>query len=166
MTRITLTVAALFILGAGSDAFAATAGASCAAAITLASNTSYVSDTTTTTNWMTSFGPLVSPANDQLYKFTAGAAPLAPITPTAASYQFAMYLIPSCSDSGTEPSPIRATATVGSPIDLNNGSPPITQGSVYYLAVTGIAAGGPGNNGTVNFDSAYVPVTLQTFIVE
>src|SRR3954463_12438960 len=100
MQRIVLAVAVLTASIVGSDALSAPAGASCAAAITLASNSSYVSDTTTTTNWMTSFGPLVSPANDELYTFTAGAQPLGTITPTAASYAFAMYLIPSCSDSG------------------------------------------------------------------
>jgi hypothetical protein len=162
MQRIVLAVAVLTASIVGSDALSAPAGASCAAAITLASNSSYVSDTTITTNWMTSFGPLVSPANDQLYTFTAGAQPLGTITPTAASYAFAMYLIPSCSDSGTEPAPIKATATVGLPIDLGSG---ITQGAQYYLAVTGIAAGGAGANGTVNFDGFW-PVTLQTFTVD
>jgi hypothetical protein len=162
MKRIALTFAALIILSFGSQALAAPAGASCATAIPLAANTTYTSDTTTTTNWMTSFGPLVSPSNDQLYTFTAGPQPRGTLTPTSASYQFAMYLIASCSDGGTEPSPIRATSTIGVGIDLSSG---ITQGSVYYLAVTGIAAGGAGANGTLTFDG-FVPVTLQTFTVD
>jgi hypothetical protein len=162
MQRIVLAVVVLAASVVGSDALSAPAGASCGAAITFVSNKSYVSDTTTTTNWMTSFGPLVSPANDQLYTFIAGAQPLGTITPTAASYAFAMYLIPSCSDSGTEPTPIKATATVGTPFDLSTG---ITQGAQYYLAVTGIAAGGAGANGTVNIDLSF-PVTLQTFTVD
>ena len=111
---------------------------------------------------MTSFGPLVSPANDELYKFTAGAPPMSPIVPLAASYAFAMYLIPSCADSGTEPSPIAATATVGSELNLDG----LTQGSVYYIAITGIAAGGAGANGTVNFTIGYVPVELQNFTID
>jgi hypothetical protein len=162
MKRIIFAVAAMSVLCTGAEASAAPAGGTCAGATTLVSNTTYVSDTTGTTNWMTSFGPLVSPANDQLYTFIAGAQPLGTITPTAASYQFAMYLIASCSDSGTEPSPIKATATVGTPIDLSTG---ITTGAQYYLAVTGIAAGGAGANGTVNFNTLF-PVTLQSFTVD
>ncbi len=134
----------------------------CAAAVTIASNSTYTSDTSTTTNWMTSFGPLVSPSNDMLYTFVAGSGTLGTITPTASSYQFAMYLIPSCVDTGTEASPIKATATVGTAIDLSTG---ITAGSTYFLAVTGTAAGGGGANGTVTFDTTTLPVTLQSFEV-
>jgi hypothetical protein len=167
MKRIALTFAALIILTFGSQALAAPAGASCATAITTTYDTPYVSDTTITTNWMTSFGPLVSPANDQLYEYTAGPQPLDPITPNSANYAFAMYLIPSCSDSGTEPSPIRATSTVGAGMDLSSGSPPITEGTVYYVAVTGIAAGGAGANGILNWDTGvFIAVTLQGFTIE
>jgi hypothetical protein len=134
----------------------------CAAATTIVSNSTFTSDTTGTTNWMTSFGPLVSPSNDMLYTFVAGAQPLGTITPRASSYQFAAYLIPSCADSGTEPSPIKATSTVGTAIDLSTG---ITSGSTYFLAVTGIAAGGAGANGTTTFNATIVPVTLQSFEV-
>ncbi|HEX5124956.1 MAG TPA: hypothetical protein VFV97_17055 [Rhodanobacteraceae bacterium] len=162
MKRIAFAVAALAISSVGTEARAAPEGASCASAVVLASNSTYVSDTTQTTNWMTSFGPLVSPSNDQLYTFIAGPQPLGTITPTASSYQFAMYLIDSCADSGTEPPPIRATGTVGNPIDLSSG---IVTGARYYLAVTGAAAAGSGANGTVNFTGSW-PVTLQNFTVD
>ena len=158
MKKLSALVALSLCAAATSPAYAQT----CGAAVTIASDSSYVSDTTGTTNWMTSFGPLVSPSNDMLYTFVAGAQPLGTITPTASSYQFAMYLIPSCADSGTEPSPIKATSTVGTAIDLSSG---ITAGSTYFLAVTGIAAGGAGANGTVNFDTTTLPVTLQSFEV-
>ena len=134
----------------------------CAAAVTIVSNSTFTSDTSGTTNWMTSFGPLVSPSNDMLYTFVAGAQPLGSITPTSSTYQFAAYLIPSCSDTGTEPSPIKATSTVGTGIDLSTG---ITAGSTYYMAVTGIAAGGAGANGQTVFNAGIVPVTLQSFEV-
>jgi hypothetical protein len=167
MKGISFAVVALAALVVAPNAIAAPAGASCATAITTAYDTPYVSDTTTTTNWMTSFGPLVSPSNDQLYKYTAGPKPLDPITPNSANYAFAMYLIPSCSDSGTEPSPIRATSTIGSPMVLASGSPPITEGTVYYIAVTGIASGGAGANGVLNFDTGvFIAVTLQNFTIE
>jgi hypothetical protein len=117
---------------------------------------------------MLQFGPLSSGANDMLYKFVAGAQPLGTITPTASSYTFAMYLIPSCDDGGSEPVPIRSTATVGTPITLGDppppGQPSIAAGSTYYLAVTGTAAAG--GNGTVNFDTTTLPVTLQSFEID
>lgn len=164
MNRMILAIGALLVWGMGSDVLAAPAGASCATAILLFNDSDYTSDTTTTTNWMTSFGPLVSPSNDQLYTFTPARQPLGAITPLSATYQFAMYLIPSCADSGTEPSPIKATSTIGVPIDLSSG---VTPGTQYYLAVTGIAAGGAGANGTLNFHTAdYLPVRLQSFTIE
>lgn len=121
----------------------------------------YVSDTTTASNWMTSFGPLVSPSNDLMYTFVAGQQPLGTITPTSSNYAFAIYLLPSCAESGTEPVPIGATATVGTPISLAT----IPQGNRYYVAVTGTAAGGPGANGTLHFLSS-APVELLSFDVE
>jgi hypothetical protein len=136
----------------------------CAAAVTIASDSSYVSDTTGTTDWMSQFGPLSSGgSNDMLYTFVAGAQPLGTITVDASNYTFAMYLIPSCSDTGSEPTPIRATASVGGVIDLGSGSPAIVAGSQYWLAVTGTAAA-PGN-GTVSFTTTTLPVTLQSFEV-
>lgn len=141
----------------------------CASAVTIESNNSYVSDTTGTTDWMLQFGPLNSAgSNDMLYKFVAGAQPLGTITPTASNYTFAMYLIPSCSDGGVEPTPIRSTATVGAAITLGDppppGQPSIAAGSTYYLAVTGTAAAG--GTGTVNFDTTTLPVTLQSFEID
>lgn len=158
-----LAVAAAGMLSCGSLAHAQ----DCASATPLASNSQYTSDTTTTTNWMFTFGPLLSTANDQLYTFVAGPQPLGALTPDASNYTFAMYLIPSCSDAGGEPAPIRATATVGSAIVLGNppppGQPPIVEGQRYYLAVTGTAA--TGANGTLTFDTGF-PVALQTFTVD
>jgi len=165
MKKLSALVALSLCAAATSSAYAQT----CASAVTIQSNSSYTSDTTGTTNWMTTFGPLVSPSNDMLYTFVAGAQPLGTITPSASSYTFAMYLIPSCSDGGGEPSPIRSTATVGTPITLGDppppGQPSITAGNTYYLAVTGTAAGGAGANGTVSFDTTTLPVTLQSFEV-
>jgi len=149
---------ALSLLATTSSAYAQT----CATATEIFSNSSYTSDTTGTTNWLTSFGPVVSPSNDAMYTFTAGAQPLGSITPTASNYAFAMYLIPSCSDTGTEPVPIGSTATLGTGISLASA----TAGTTYFLAVTGTAAGGPGANGTLTFTTGAVPVQLQGFSVE
>jgi hypothetical protein len=124
-------------------------GISCNTALVLGGDTTYSADTTTAPNWMNSFGPASSSSNDVVYMFVAGADVAGSIIPTASNYPFAMYLIPSCGESGTEPSPIGATATIGRGIDLLASG--VTSGNTYYLAVTGIPAGGPGANGTLNF---------------
>jgi hypothetical protein len=143
----------------------------CADATEIGGLNGFVSDTAHATDWMLQFGPLSSVgSNDNLYKFTAPAQPLGFILPTASSYTFAMYLIPSCSDGGNEPSPIRATSTVGRSIDLGDpppaGQPSIMAGERYYLAVTGTAAA-PGA-GTVDIEVQIIriPVTLQSFTIE
>jgi hypothetical protein len=102
---------------------------------------------------MSSFGPLFSPSNDVVYMFVAGPDVDGSIIPTASNFAFAMYLIPSCAESGSEPSPIGATATIGTGIDLLASG--VISGNTYYLAVTGTASDGPGANGTLNFTTPF-----------
>jgi hypothetical protein len=140
-------------------------GSSCANAIPLAYPSSNKVDTTTATNWMTAFGPLGSPSNDIAYTFTTlpGGNLSAWIWATTANYPFALYLVPGCSDLGTQPVPIGATATLGQAITFFGDTE--TPGT-YYLAVTGTAAGGGGANGTLTFEVFATPVTLQSFTVD
>lgn len=140
-------------------------GSSCANAIPMFLNVQYTADTTQATNWMGSFGPLVSPSHDIVYTFIAGSSITENdiIIPLTADYPFAIYLIPSCNESGTEPVPIGATGTIGVGIDLAGV---VLNGLQYYVAVTGTAAGGAGANGTLNFVVPFVPVTLQSFEVD
>lgn len=144
-------------------AYAQNGGTSCAAATTLTTGT-FTSDTTAAPNWMGSFGPLVSPSNDVVYTFVAPTPvpATANITPSASDYQFALYLIPSCA-AGAEPTPIGATATIGTGINLSASG--VTAGNTYFLAATGTAAGGAGANGTITFN-ATLPVTLQSFEID
>jgi hypothetical protein len=128
-------------------------GTSCATAIILGGGSTYTGDTTAAPNWMSTFGPLFSPSNDVVYKFVAGPDVDGFITPTGSNFTFAMYLIPSCAESGSEPSPIGATATVGRGIDLLASG--VTSGNTYYLAITGTASGGGGANGTLNFTTPF-----------
>jgi hypothetical protein len=151
-------------LCAAPAAYAQNGGTTCAAATVMASNTTYTADTTAAPNWMSSFGPLVSPSNDVIYTFTTAAGFSGAITPSASDYAFALYLIPSCAQAGTEPTPIGATATVGTGIDLAGSG--VTAGNTYFLAVTGTAAGGAGANGTVTFTTPTFPVTLQSFEID
>jgi len=144
-------------------AYAQNGGTSCGTATTIVSVNSYTADTTAAPNWMSNFGPLVSPSNDVVYTFVAPASVTGgTITPTASNYAFALYLIPSCA-AGAEPTPIGATPTVGTPIDLAASG--VTPGNTYFLAATGTAAGGATANGTVTFN-ATLPVTLQSFEID
>jgi hypothetical protein len=139
-------------------------GASCAMAYPMSSAPStYPVDTTTGTNWINNYGPLVSASNDVLYTFTWGdEGKIGWITVTAANYPFALYVLDSC-NAGAGPVPIGATATVGTMIDLAPITSPHTQ---YWVAVTGTAAGGAGANGTATIEIFTVPVELQYFDIE
>lgn len=128
-------------------------GTSCATATVLDGVATYSAITTAAPNWMSSFGPLLSPSNDVVYKFVAGPDVVGSIVPTSSNYTFAMYLIPSCTDSGSEPQPIGATATIGRGIDLAASG--VISGNTYYLAITGPASGGAGANGTLNFTTPF-----------
>lgn len=124
-------------------------GTSCATATILEGGLPYTAYTTAAPNWMSMFGPLFSSSNDVVYMFVAGPDVDGSITPTASDYPFAMYLIPSCAESGSEPVPIGATATIGREIDfLASG---VSSGNTYYLVVTGVSSGGAGANGTLTF---------------
>jgi hypothetical protein len=138
-------------------------GSSCAAAIPMAPGTINV-DTTGATGWINTYGPLVSPSNDIVYTFTTPAAgATGSITATASNYQFAIYLLSSC-NAGAGPTPIGATATIGTPIPVSTLTSPSTQ---YWVAITGTAAGGAGANGTVTIDAEpTLPVTLESFQID
>jgi hypothetical protein len=128
-------------------------GITCATATVLDGETTYAADTNPAPNWMVSFGPQPSLSHDVVYTFVAGPVVEGSITPTIADYSFAMYLIPDCNDLGTEPAPIGATATIGRGIDLAAAG--VISGETYYLAITGVAAGGPSANGTLNFTTPF-----------
>ena len=147
-------------LCAVSEADAQNGGTSCETATQLLPQ-AFTADTTAAPNWMTSFGPLVSPSNDVVYTSVATPGMSRFIMPVASDYAFAMYLIDNCSNSGAEPTPIGATATIGTGIDVSG----LTIGNAYFVVVTGTAAGGPGANGHLTFNSPF-PVTLQSFDVE
>jgi hypothetical protein len=122
---------------------------SCETATELSNDTTFGADTTIGVNWMHVFGPLLSPANDVVYTFTAGPDVDGFITPTFSNFPFAMYLLDGCMTSGTEAAPIGATATIGRAIDLAASG--VVSGRTYYLAITGVSAFGTFAVGTLNF---------------
>jgi hypothetical protein len=124
-------------------------GTSCDTARVLAGDTTFSADTTAAPNWVSSYGPLLSPSNDVVYVFVAGPDVEGSITPTTSNYEFAMYLIPSCTAMSSQVQPIGATSTLGRGIDLAASG--VVSGNTYYLAITGSASGGAGANGHLNF---------------
>lgn len=130
-------------------------GTSCATASPLTGDATFSANTTAAPNWISSYGPLLSPSNDVVFEFVAGPDVAGSITPTTSNYDFAIYLIPSCTGSGTQAQPIGASATLGRGIDLAASG--VISGNTYYLAITGTASGGPGANGFLNFTT---PPTL------
>jgi hypothetical protein len=156
-------LAAAIILGPSQLCFAQ--GTSCATATAIFHSSTYTADTTTATNWINSLGPVLSPANDVAYTFTKTlVAPGDRIIPLSANYAFALYLLPACNESGTEPVPIGATATIGSGIGMTESG--VVSGQTYYVVVTGAAPAGPAANGTLVFTFFSVPVTLQSFSID
>ena len=130
-------------------------GTSCDSAIALAGDMTYSSDTSAGTDWISSYGPLLSPSNDVIYTFVAGPNVEGSIVPSTSNYAFAMYLIADCANTGTQAQPIGASATLGRGIDLAASG--VISGNRYYLAITGTAPGGPGANGRLNFTT---PVSI------
>jgi len=157
-------LSALIVLALFASPAAFAQGNSCATAIPLTAPSTVNTDTTTGTGWINNYGPLGSPSNDIVYTFTTGAtAPTGTLTPTAASYSFALYLLDSCA-AGAGPTPIGSTATIGTPINVSVASIPNHQ---YFVAVTGTAAGGPTANGTLTWDTTpTLPVSLQSFEID
>lgn len=150
----------------GSTAAYAAPGGSCAEAIPMQAPSTIAVDTTGGTGWINTYGPLVSPSNDIVYTFTTGdTGPTGTITPSAANYPFAVYLLSTCS-AGAGPTPIATTGTSGQAINLGNVAG-INPNSQYYVAVTGTAAGGAGANGAVTLTiTPTLPVTLQNFEID
>jgi hypothetical protein len=139
-------------------------GHSCAFSIPTPLSGTFTVDTTGGTNWIDTYGSFASPSNDIMYTFTTRQKPpTGSITPTAANYPFAIYLLSDCLNGGTEAMPISQTTTVGTPLDLSRAEAAHT----YYVAITGIPSGGPGANGTLTIDvTPVLPVTLQSFTVD
>ena len=161
MTKLSGFLAAAVLLAA--PVAYAQDGSSCANAMPLAAADDVSTDTTGATDWNSNYGPLVSPSNDLMYTFTANGGPTGDIMPVSSDYAFAMYLLSSCND-GAQPAPIASTGTIGSPISLAGL---VTDGTQYWLAVTGTAAGGAGANGVLNFTTPDpLPVSLQSFSIE
>lgn len=134
-------------------------GQSCAGAIPLSPNETVVADTTTSTDWIASYGPLNSAGSpDLMYTFTANGSPTGDIIPTATTFPFGLYLLNGCA-AGLAPNPIATTSTLNQGLHLAGL---VTNGTQYWVAVTGQAF--TTNSGQLTFTTPDpLPVTLQSF---
>lgn len=69
--------------------------------------------------------------------------------PMAADFDFVMYVIPSCSETGFEPTPLAATYTVGHSIDMEAAR--LIMFQRYDLVITALTSAGPKANGSLTF---------------
>lgn len=157
-------------------AFAQNGGNSCDQAVEIFPRSSYTSDTAAadSANPILDFGaPFGSaPNNDRIYKFTANHAEGA-IAVTSANYNYALFLVGSCAQSGVlplngafGPNPANLPLT-----DEVGGTGALVDGHTYYVVATGNPGGqGAGDaprNGTLNFTTPdTLPVTLQSFSID
>lgn len=141
-----------FIFGGGMEL--ANGGATCASATRVRWLSTYVADTTSLPDWIIGFGPIPAPAHDAVYSFKPGPGSGGKFTALAADFDFVMYVIASCSETGMEPAPLVAIDSVGESIDLQAAG--LVQFQRYYLVVTGLPSAGSSANGTVTFTSPWV----------
>ena len=106
-------------------------GESCATPQTLAPGYGYQGDTQYDGNPIQAIGPIVSPANDHIYAFTAIASD-GFINMISANYDFAIYLLNACTEP-TAPVPIAAAAGNAQAVLAFSG---LTVGQTYYLIVS------------------------------
>lgn len=139
-------------------------GTSCATPIVAPFATPINTDTTGMPNSIGSFGPLPSPSNDAIYTFTfpTGGTQGGQATVTASSYSMAIYLLTSCTN-GASPAPIADWVGTGAG---GFTMPALTEGTAYYIVISGDPTGGPGANGTSTWELDNLPVTLQNFQID
>lgn len=150
------------LLSAVSASAFAQDGSSCTSPIPILSNSIYNSDTTSSPNSIGALGGLPSPGNDLIYSFTANGAS-GNVLVTGASYDFGIFLVPSCTG-GSTGSPLQAATGPGA-----TGSFPVdglTDGQTYFIVVSGDPSVNAPLNGTLTFGTPTLPVNLQSFSID
>jgi len=170
MKKLASSFVLLALLVAPAFAFAGPGGTSCATAEEIFPNEVVSGDTSGAGygNPVGAVGPLPSPANDAIYKFTSDGQATNSMVMTG-QYAWAIYLTTSCA--GTAASPMEAAsgafgASGSLPIDNGSGGA-LINGTTYYVLVTGDPSQPASSNGAFTlFTSVLLPVTLQTFSID
>lgn len=135
----------------------------CGAPLPMMTDTDVAGDTCSAENTITGFGPLPSPHNDIVYSFVAQGANATLTVDAAGGYDYGLILVDACNP--ISPAPLNATTGPG-----NGGNfqlTGLTDGSTYYVVMTGNPNNANAQCGTYTIDvNGTVPVELQTFSVE
>jgi len=144
-------------------ALAGPGGVDCASAEVLQSNASDSGDTSGAGygNPIGGMGPLPSPANDAIYTFTANNA-TGNIQVTAAGYNYGIFLTTNCA--GTTAPPLQAATgpAVGGSFPVDG----LTNGTAYFVIVSGNPSDSSAPSGTFTFTTPTLPVELQSFSID
>lgn len=170
MKKITYALTLLAFAMAPGFALAGPGGTTCATAEEIFPSQVNAGDTSGAGygNPVGAVGPLPSPMNDAIYKFTSNGQMTGSISFTG-QYPWAIYLTTGCA--GTAPSPLEAASGAAGvtglmPVD-NGASGALTAGTTYFVIVSGDPSTGATSNGPFNFtDPSPLPVTLQEFSID
>jgi len=168
MKKLLCAFALVSVLGPGL-AFAGPGGQTCATAEEIFPTENLSGDTSTYGNPIGAFGPLPSPGNDAIYKFTSdGQVNSGGITVTAAGFDSAIVLLSACAgDSGTPIEAAQGTPPYTMHVDNGTVGTALTAGTTYYVVVSGNPANSAGPSGSFAFSTtAPLPVSLQGFSVQ
>lgn len=170
MKKITYALTLMAFAMAPGFALAGPGGTSCATAEEIFPLEALAGDTSGAGygNPVGAVGPLPSPANDAIYKFTSDGQATGSIAFTG-QYPWAIYLTTTCA--GTAGVPLEAqSGAAGSsgnmPID-NGAGGALAAGTTYFVIVSGDPSTPASSNGVFNFtDPTPLPVTLQEFSID
>ena len=144
-------------------ALAGPGGTSCATAEQISQGATYQGDTSAPGygNPIGGMGPLPSPANDAIYFLVAGTV-TGPVTMVSASYNFGIFLVPDCQPATSPPIQAATGPTTPQSFPLTG----LTDGTTYYVIVSGNPADQSAPEGTFTFSTPITPVELQSFEID
>jgi len=142
-------------------ALAGPGGTTCVTAEVIFPSTTYTGDTSAPGygNPVGGFGPLPSPSNDAIYKFTG---PHSDVEVTAAGYNYGIFLTTNCT--GTTNPPLQAATGPAPGGMLLLGK--LTDGQQYFVIMSGNPSDPSAPNGSFTFTDPFIGVELQTFSID
>lgn len=167
MNKPVIAVVALSLLVYGS-AMAGPGGTSCAEAEQMFTGSTYSGDTSAPgyENLTNSFGLIPSPAADAYYYFVSNGQATTGLA-VIAEYDSGVALTSSCGNNATLLTAEGAAAGTEYSVPIHDGNGGVlTDGTTYWVIVTGIPTGTAADVGPFNLTTPMVPVTLQRFSID
>ena len=168
MKTVLTTLVAVGCFCVAGAALAGPGGSTCATAEQIFPSSNYSGDTSTGSNPLNTFGPVSSPANDAIYYFVANNVATSETIDANFSYDGFIALTAGCNDGTGDAAPyIGGNGGTGN-ISLSLSTPgALSNGTTYYVIISGNPTGGSGNNGAFSFTTpSPLPVKLQKFSVK